>query len=300
MEVLTEAEVLPSGSGTIAVETLVETSSMCAHTHEFVELAFVRSGRALQRSESGIVEIGPGDLLVVGPGSWHSYDPQASLEITNLYLSTALVGGDLSWLRRLPTVGPLFDVEQTTPQHVITFALGEPTARSALAILDRLQESEDGGVFARLARLFDLLAVLAPVFETVNPTEPSAMPAQHRHATSTSLLASRYRESVARAVSLLHDGIDRSWTVDALAREVSLSPSQLARVFNADAGIPPMAYLQRVRAERLAFLLRTTSVTVAAAARSVGWDDPSYASRRFRAYWHMTPAAYRTRLRESS
>ncbi len=58
-----------------------------------------------------------------------------------------------------------------------------------------------------------------------------------------------------------------------------------------------MAYLQRIRAERLAYLLRTTDTSVTAAAHAVGWHDPGYAARRFRAHWNTTPRAYRGRIR---
>jgi hypothetical protein len=42
VEILTEAEVVPGGSGAGAFA--VETMPMNAHTHEFVEIAIVREG----------------------------------------------------------------------------------------------------------------------------------------------------------------------------------------------------------------------------------------------------------------
>ncbi|GAA1320419.1 helix-turn-helix domain-containing protein [Leucobacter albus] len=56
-----------------------------------------------------------------------------------------------------------------------------------------------------------------------------------------------------------------------------------------------MTHLQRLRAERMAYLLRTTELTVAATGRTVGWSDPSYASRRFSAHWGVSPSDYRRR-----
>ena len=41
----------------------------------------------------------------------------------------------------------------------------------------------------------------------------------------------------------------------------------------------------------MAYLLRTTDLSVAAIGRAVGWDDPSHASRRFTAHWRTSPPA---------
>jgi AraC family transcriptional regulator len=71
------------------------------------------------------------------------------------------------------------------------------------------------------------------------------------------------------------------WTLTALAEEVHLSRSQLVRAFDATIGLSPMAYLRRIRVEQMARLLSTTELTIAEAARSVGWVDANYASRCF-------------------
>lgn len=57
-----------------------------------------------------------------------------------------------------------------------------------------------------------------------------------------------------------------------------------------------MTYLGRLRAERAAALLIETDLPVAAVGRLVGWNDPNYASRRFRHFFAFSPAAYRTRF----
>jgi AraC-like DNA-binding protein len=298
MQILTEAEVFTLSGGAIAVESVVVSEPMCAHSHEFVEFALVREGRARQHTEDGFTELAAGSLTVAGPGSWHSYEPDAELRLTNLYLSSDLINGELAWLQHLPRVGAVLrNSEDPLSSPVLTLDLN-PTVRTVAEVaFDNLETLNSASLLTRLAKLFDLLAVLAPAFDDDSAASAvTAQPMTHRHATSASQLSAQYRDSVTHVAALLNDQIDRPWTLETLGREVSLSPSQLARVFRADTGTSPLAYLQRIRAERLAYLLRTTSVTVAAAGRAVGWHDPSYASRRFRAYWHMTPHAYRRRL----
>ena len=54
-----------------------------------------------------------------------------------------------------------------------------------------------------------------------------------------------------------------------------------------------MAYLRRMRVEQMARLLSTTDLTIAEAARSVGWVDANYASRCFHSRYGISPTEFR-------
>ncbi len=81
------------------------------------------------------------------------------------------------------------------------------------------------------------------------------------------------------ATSALRQRLAVRWTLTSLAEEVHLSRSQLVRAFDATVGMSPMAYLRHTRVERMARLLASTDLSIAEAARAVGWTDPDYASR---------------------
>ena len=101
------------------------------------------------------------------------------------------------------------------------------------------------------------------------------------------------RGHVVTAVGVLRARLAEPWTLDSLAEEVHLSRSQLARSFDAVTGMSPMAYLRRMRVERLAVLLVSTDLSIGAAAGAVGWDNSSYVSRCFRARYGCSPGEYR-------
>lgn len=103
------------------------------------------------------------------------------------------------------------------------------------------------------------------------------------------------RGHVETAVGVLQDRLAEPWTLTTLAKELHLSRSQLVRAFDATVGMSPMAYLRKMRAERMAQLLATTDLSIAEAARAVGWTDPSYASRCFHAARALSPTEYRRR-----
>lgn len=86
------------------------------------------------------------------------------------------------------------------------------------------------------------------------------------------------RGHVVAAVGTMRPRLAEPWTLDRLPDEVQLSRSQLVRCFDTTTGLSPMAYLRKMRVERMARLLASTDLSVAEAARSVGWKNQFHAS----------------------
>jgi transcriptional regulator GlxA family with amidase domain len=103
------------------------------------------------------------------------------------------------------------------------------------------------------------------------------------------------RGHVITAVNVMRARLAEPWTLDSLAQEVHLSRSQLVRSFDATVGMSPMAYLRQMRVERMARLLVSTDLSVAGAARSVGWTNQFHASQVLHAAYGISPTEYRRR-----
>jgi AraC family L-rhamnose operon transcriptional activator RhaR len=101
---------------------------------------------------------------------------------------------------------------------------------------------------------------------------------------------------VEEALRLLASQVAHPWSLEELAYDVHISPGHLSRLFRRSLGVPPMRYLDRLRAERAAALLIETELPVAAIGEVVGWSDPNYASRRFRLLFGVSPSGYRAAL----
>jgi transcriptional regulator GlxA family with amidase domain len=101
------------------------------------------------------------------------------------------------------------------------------------------------------------------------------------------------RGHVVAAVSVLHPRLAEPWTLNSLAQEIHLSRSQLVRAFDATVGMSPMAYLRHMRVERMARLLVSTDLSIAEAARSVGWRNQFHASQCFHAAYGVSPTEFR-------
>ncbi|MFE6970785.1 GlxA family transcriptional regulator [Isoptericola sp. NPDC057653] len=86
-------------------------------------------------------------------------------------------------------------------------------------------------------------------------------------------------------------------TVPDLAAHAHLSERQLARLFRAELGTTPAAYVERARVERARQLLETTDHSLARVATSCGLGTTDTLARAFRRQLDTTPAQYRERFR---
>ena len=107
---------------------------------------------------------------------------------------------------------------------------------------------------------------------------------------------------IGRALSVLHADPAAPWTIESLAREVSLSRATLTRRFSKLVGEAPLSYLTRWRMELAARHLRETSDAVSTIARRVGYTSEFAFSRAFTRMRGLPPGRYRAerrRMRES-
>lgn len=292
MFAFSDAEVLSGPATMVAAEHMKFRRDMCAHTHGFALIALVTAGKGTHFTEEGTQPLREGSLLLLGPNSWHSYGSASGLEVTLLYLGRRLV----DFAPRSPledTLGPLLS-SLGRDGSVTARSLGPREAEELFDSFDRIVHQPKRTVLGQIASLYDLLDQLVTVCTRSEPL-PLA-PLTHEHArVGESML--RHNARVSHAVSLLHDQLECRWSLEKLASKLNISPSQLTRDFRADLHLGPMAYLQQLRAERMAYLLRTTDLAISTAGRAVGWLDPSYASRRFSAHWGVPPLGYRSRSR---
>ncbi|MQM27079.1 AraC family transcriptional regulator [Glycomyces albidus] len=245
------------------------------HTHGFVELVAVVDGTAVHCSRAGRTPLAVGDLVLLRPGLWHSYEECAGLVLYNLCFNPELLQGELAWTRDDRLLGGLLrSAAGEARGRLDAGALAECTAHlDALAALGSPPPATHrADLVGRLALVLGIAArALAPAAGTGPGAHPAAL----------------------AAARLLEDRPERRWTLERLGAELHLSPGYLARRFKAAFGLPPLAYLARHRIETAAGLLLHTDLPVGRIARDVGWADPNLFARRFRERIGMSPTAYR-------
>lgn len=276
--------------------------------YDCVKVVVVRDGSAVLFSEFGQKPIGIGDVLLLTANTLYGSEPEGHITTSTVYLDTDYVLDQVRW----QYVGIVQDrleaqcfAETTYTEPAQVLNLGEERAGMLMPWLDELVTLSINGEFTahffRMQALwFSIAHVIAP-FIKVSAVRMS--PSQRAH-TRPSLPRDRrfapLRDEARQVADLLRQAPEQRWNMDALAREVHLSVSQLSRVFTDAYGKTPLAFQMMIRAERMAQYLRETDVLVTEAMRRVGWRSRSHATSLFRQYVGVTPGKYRKMHRRSS
>ena len=109
--------------------------------------------------------------------------------------------------------------------------------------------------------------------------------------------AGRERRAVQQARGYIEACFAEGLSLSQLAGHVGLSPYHLLRVFRAELGMPPYAYLESVRI-RQAQRLIAGGKSLAQVAAEVGFSSQSHLTNRFKQIIGVTPGQYAQELRK--
>lgn len=97
------------------------------------------------------------------------------------------------------------------------------------------------------------------------------------------------------AVRIIHNEWNQpQLCVKQLAERLRLHRSSLSRRFEAAVGIPPVAYLTRLRVQNALSLLKQTEKPISEVSFLCGYNDPDYFARLIHRYTGMSPRCFRT------
>ncbi|HET7726228.1 MAG TPA: AraC family transcriptional regulator [Candidatus Limnocylindrales bacterium] len=251
------------------------------HDHDFYELAIVQAGTGVHAGDEEAVPLTPGTVVFVPPGVGHEYRDCPDMHVLNWFFRAEVLDVELLWARHDPLLGQLLDPDRRAGGgHRAAPLVTALDPESVQRVHEALDPIRTGGATSRPAQIARLLLALEVVARAaardVRPCAPGSPPLV-----------------VAHAVELMRSDLAHPWTLEELSHRTFVNRFHLARIFSRTLGVPPMHYLSRLRAERAATMLATTDLAVGAIGALVGWADPAYFSRRFRAAFGTCPSRYR-------
>jgi AraC family transcriptional regulator len=99
-----------------------------------------------------------------------------------------------------------------------------------------------------------------------------------------------------QVIEYINEYLSENLTIAAIAEQVEMSPYHFARLFKQSMGLSPYQYVMQQRIERSAYLLRTTTLSVAAIAVQVGFLTHNQFTIQFRKFLGTTPSNYRKQV----
>jgi AraC family transcriptional regulator of arabinose operon len=225
-------------------------------------------GRGRFGYPGGEIKVTPGDLTLLEPGVLHDYGVEEELHLWETVWAHFYPYPHWSDWLQWPEEAP--GLMRLRPSEAQGF--DEVTAQLFEAYRRSLGSDRHGKALAMNALEEALI-----LCDRYNPRSPGL----------------RWDRRVQQSVDYLCSHLSKRFSLDEMAASVGLSPSRIAHLFREQTGTTPLQFLEVQRMERARQLLEATSQTIEAVGRDVGYDDPFYFSKRFKAQAGVSPREYR-------
>uniref|UniRef100_A0A8W7PZK5 HTH araC/xylS-type domain-containing protein n=1 Tax=Anopheles coluzzii TaxID=1518534 RepID=A0A8W7PZK5_ANOCL len=237
------------------------------HSHDEYGIGLVVRGAQRSFSGRGMVDAGPGDIIMVNPGEVHDGQPMQD--------------GGRAW-------------QMLYIQPVIWQQLAEETGRAG-GLSAATAAAADAGLRQQFMHLFALLDGNAPA-ELAQEQALLQLLARLMRMHAYRPPPSVYSAAIARVCAALDDEPAQAHSLSALAELAGISRFRLLRSFSRQLGCSPHDYLQQRRLT-LARGLIAQGVSLAAVAATSGFADQSHMNRVFLQRLGITPGCYAQALR---
>lgn len=244
------------------------------HSHDFHELVLVLRGAGLHLTEHGEYPIYPGDVFVIPPRRVHGYRNLKKLRIANFLYYPKQLRREFGELKRLHGSRRLSGEsgELLTLNQELFLKAQELT----LQMEQERRKAPPGWEFLFRLLFFQLLTLICRASSAHTETPPT-----------------EHSIRVCRIIRFCEKNFGRRITLAELAEEGACSIATLTRIFREQMDTSPVAYLNRLRLEHAAELLRTTGWPVSEIAVRCGFPDSNYFTRVFRLSFAQSPRTYR-------
>jgi AraC family L-rhamnose operon transcriptional activator RhaR len=276
------------GHAPIRSLSAVLEGSIPLHDHDFMEICLILGGTGVHRTIYGEQPCGEGDVFILRPGAWHSFDQADGLVLSETRFGMELLARELAWTRDDPAVDLMFWAAPLSLDRrgVLHVKLAPKAMEQCKAVVEELTamttRDSNSSRAEEIGRLLLLISGLSKEVASKLTAVRKGKPEPH--------------QAVTDGIRLMEEDIRRDWTLPELAKRLLVDKSYLVRLFRAHTGSPPMQFLARLRAERAALLLLRTQRDISVIGEQVGWGDPNYFARRFKAYFGVSATKYREKF----
>jgi len=152
----------------------------------------------------------------------------------------------------------------------------------------------------RLLRLLETprdIAMLAPLAE--REILYRALYGEHGARLRQIATADSRQQQISRAIGWIKANYAAPFSIEAVAKAASMSPSALHQHFKAVTAMSPLQYQKQIRLQEARRMILAQSFDAATAGHTVGYESPSQFSREYRRLFGAPPARDIARLRAS-
>jgi AraC-like DNA-binding protein len=242
------------------------------HSHDYYVVCLVERGFQSFTHRGTKHFTPPGGVILINPDAVHTGEAadEQGFEMLCLYPTVSHIRSALAELTGSYQAPPFFaDVR-----------VDHPWVADSIRTLHRAL-TQDADALEYESRFTWTMAQLVKRFAENHPNEPKL---------------GTERQAIRQACRYIEDRFAEGISLSQLAEHVSLSPYYLLRVFRAEIGMPPYAYMESVRIRQAQRLIEAGR-PLADVAAEVGFSSQSHLTRRFKQIIGVTPGQYAHRQR---
>ena len=252
------------------------------HTHDFLELVYIVSGKGKQCVDGKEYTVARGDFLFINYGQTHAFSSEKGMEYYNIYMhpsviSEELINADNAFLMLALTSFEDFRESVGENHPVVRFsAKGIPEVETCIKAIKReLQAEESGSDTVIKSYLMVLLTYMfrkMAVYEDVQG---------ERHG------------KIQELIQYIEENCTKKLSLEELANQCFYNPSYFCRVFKEYSGVTVTEFIHESRIRKSCDLLKNTSMSIEDISRQVGYTNKTSFYKRFRAQMSVSPADFR-------
>lgn len=249
------------------------------HTHEFIEMVYILSGRMTHIIDGKSYQAERGDVLFMNYGCTHGFSSKEAYSYVNVLFSPEAVSEDIVTSANafcLVALSAFNDMRNGANFGKIRF-FGTERKEIEGIILDMLDEYTHQCV----------------LWETVLGNHLSTLIVKMLRKTEMGIESIQIYDVWWELSEYIDNNLDSKLTLSELARRCFYNPSYFSRVFKEKFGITFIDYITGKRLERALYLLQNTEKSITDIGREVGFSDTKGFYHAFFEKMSCTPAAYR-------
>ncbi len=267
----------------LAVVRATEHPSYPRHRHEFWEIVIVTRGSGTMFFESRPLPIRVGDVFIIARDQNHAYAETHSLDLVNIVFDPRYIGSMHplleDWMSRhaLFAVGPRWKPGEAPGECL---HLGSTEYARCLDLVQRMEsELEHEGEEARVAGFAYFLLLVTMLRRHCKPWAPSGSGAPVAR--------------ISRSIEYIEKNFPERISLEDLAGCCHVSRRHFFRLFEQAVGMAPMEYVKKVRLQKAAEMLVTTTYNVTEVAFACGFNDSNYFSSLYHKEFGMCPSQFK-------
>lgn len=273
-----KTEVFKTGTP-ISVKKYSDTAVQSLHTHDFIELVYIKSGHGIQTIDNCEFSVKKGDLIFINYGKTHSFRGEDGFTFYNILLTPWFISDELINSENAMDLLSLNCFESFSTfddEPKITFSPNEILFIENIVEEMKIEYAEKTRGYEQALKSY-ITILLIHIFRKMDKGN----------------ILGKEKRIPTEILEYLDNNYNEKITVNALAERCFYNPSYFSRIFSETYGMSITDYVLEKRFEKACHLLSTTSMTVDAIAAEAGFRDSGAIFKYFKKKLGITPAEYR-------